>query len=112
MLVELVRVLSASMRPHDVLSRHGGDEFVVLAGHVGDGEVGPLFERMRAAVVDHPISTRVGGVEVTLSFGVSWWSEGQSEDALLGAADAALYRAKSAGRNRVVLASGSTASGA
>lgn len=100
-LVGLVRLLSASLRSHDVLSRHGGDEFVVLAGHVGDGNVGMLFERMRAAVAGHPIPTRVGGVAVTLSFGVSTWSEGQTEDALLVAADEALYRAKSAGRNRV-----------
>ena len=108
-LVGLVRLLSASLRSHDVLSRHGGDEFVVLAAHVGDGEVGPLFERMRAAVADHPIPTRVGGISVTLSFGVSRWSEGQTEDTLLAAADAALYRAKSAGCNRVAHAGDPTA---
>ena len=103
-LVGLVRLITANLRGHDVLSRHGGDEFVVLAGHVGSADVGRIFERMRAAVADHPMPTLAGGLAVTLSFGVSTWKEGQTEDELLAAADAALYRAKSAGRNRVCVA--------
>lgn len=108
-LVGLVRLLSGSLRGHDVLGRHGGDEFVVLAGHVGDGDAGALFERMRAAVADHPLPTSRGDVAVTLSFGVSRWTDGQSEDQLLAAADAALYRAKAAGRNLVRVADAPTA---
>jgi diguanylate cyclase (GGDEF)-like protein len=103
-LVGLVRLITDSLRGHDVLSRHGGDEFVVLAGHVGNADVGRIFERMRVAAADHPMPTRAGDLAVTLSFGVSTWKEGQTEEELLAAADAALYRAKSAGRNRVCLA--------
>jgi diguanylate cyclase (GGDEF)-like protein len=103
-LVGIVRLITGSLRGHDVLGRYGGDEFVLLARHARDADAGMLFERLRAAIADHPIPTRVGGIAVTLSFGVSRWSEGQTEDALLAAADAALYRAKSAGRNRVALA--------
>ncbi len=109
-LVELVRRITGKLRGHDVLSRHGGDEFVVLVGHVGETDVVTLFERMRAAVEEHPIPTKVGDVSVTLSFGVSRWTEGQTEDALVAAADVALYRAKSAGRNRVALAGDPAAS--
>lgn len=108
-LLGLVRLLSGSLRGHDVLGRHGGDEFVVLAGHVGEGDVGALFERMRAAVADHPLPTSCGDVPVTLSFGVSRWTDGQTEDGLLAAADAALYRAKAAGRNLVRVAGAPTA---
>ena len=103
-LVGIVRLITRSLRGHDVLGRYGGDEFVVLARHARDADAGMLFERLRAAVADHPIPTKVGDVAVTLSFGVSRWTEGQTEDALLAAADAALYRAKGAGRNRVALA--------
>ena len=100
----LVRIMTSRLRGHDVLSRHGGDEFVVLAGHVGDADVRLLFERTRAAVADARIPTRAGDVSITISFGVSTWIDGETGDQLLAAADAALYRAKDAGRNRVFLA--------
>ncbi len=103
-LVGLVGILSGSLRAHDVLGRHGGDEFVVLAGHLGDADLGAFFERLRAAVAGHPILTKAGEVSITLSFGVSRWTDDQTEDGLLAAADAALYRAKGAGRNRVAVA--------
>jgi len=103
-LVGIVRLITGSLRGHDVLGRYGGDEFVVLARHARDADAGVLFERLRAAVADDPIPTKAGDVAITLSFGVSGWTEGQTEDELLAAADAALYRAKSAGRNRVALA--------
>ena len=103
-LVGIVRLITGSLRGHDVLGRYGGDEFVVLARHARDADAGMLFERLRAAVADHPIPTKAGDVAITLSFGVSRWTEDQTEDELLAAADAALYRAKSAGRNRVALA--------
>jgi two-component system cell cycle response regulator len=109
-LVGLVGMLSGTLRGHDVLGRHGGDEFVVLAGHIADADVGPFFERMRAAVAGHPILTKSGEVSITLCFGVSRWTDDQTEDELLAAADTALYRAKGAGRNRVALAGDPAAS--
>ena len=102
--------MTSNLRGHDFLSRYGGDEFVVLAAHVGEADVGMLYERMRAAVAGNPIPTRAGDLSITVSFGVSMWREGETEDELLAAADAALYRAKSAGRNRVCLAGGPTPS--
>ena len=100
----LVRLVTSNLRGHDVLSRHGGDEFVVLAAHTGNADLGLLYERARAAVADHPIHTQAGDLSITISFGVSMWREGETEDELLAAADAALYRAKGAGRNRVEVA--------
>jgi diguanylate cyclase (GGDEF)-like protein len=103
-LVGLVRLITGNLRGHDILSRHGGDEFVVLAAHLGDADVGLLFERLRAAIADNTMLTRVGKLSITVSFGVSTWREGETEDKLLAAADSALYRAKNAGRDRVSLA--------
>ena len=103
-LVALVGLITTKLRGHDVLSRLGGDEFVVIAGHTREADVRMLFERLRAAVADHPIATTAGDVPVTLSIGVSTWHEGETEEGLLAAADAALYRAKAAGRNQVRLA--------
>jgi two-component system cell cycle response regulator len=100
----LVQQLASNMRAEDVVGRQGGDEFVVLAENTGDADVGLLYERARAAVADHPIQTMAGDLSITISFGVSRWKEGDTADDLLGAADAALYRAKGAGRNQVVVA--------
>ena len=103
-LCDLVAHVAANLRGHDVLGRYGGDEFVVLAEHFADAGPTALYERVRAAVEDHRIQTEAGDLSLTISFGVSVWREGYSADDLLGAADDALYRAKRAGRNRVVLA--------
>jgi diguanylate cyclase (GGDEF)-like protein len=100
----LVQQLARNLRSHDVVSRHGGDEFVVLAEHTGNADVALLYERARAAVADHPMQTEAGDLPITISIGVSAWQEGDTADDLLVAADAALYQAKNAGRNRVVLA--------
>jgi two-component system cell cycle response regulator len=100
----LVRLMSSNMRGHDVLGRHGGDEFVVLTTHLGDDDTGMLYERMRAVVADTPIPTTAGNVSITISFGVNRWREDATADTLLAAADASLYQAKRDGRNRVCLA--------
>lgn len=102
-LCELVRLIEGTLRGHDVLGRHGGDEFVVLTDHTGDDAAVIPYERARAVVAGNPIPTRAGDVSITISFGVATWRVGESEDDLLAAADAALYRAKEGGRNRVCL---------
>jgi diguanylate cyclase (GGDEF)-like protein len=97
----LVQLLSSQLRGYDTLSRLGGDEFAVLATHVAAEDVRSLYDRACQAVANTPIATRVGDLAVTISIGVSTWKDGQSGDAILVDADAALYRAKAEGRNRV-----------
>src|SRR5450759_3473921 len=87
----LVRLITSNLRGHDVLSRHGGDEFVVLAAHVWKAYVGMLYERMLAAVANNPIPTQAGDLSITVSFGESIWREGEKGDELLAAAGAAMY---------------------
>jgi diguanylate cyclase (GGDEF)-like protein len=99
----LVRIVTDSLRAGDVLSRFGGDEFVVVAEGLGAADVGALFERMRAVVAADPIPTEAGNVRITISVGVASWREDDTERHLLARADEALYRAKSEGRDRVRL---------
>jgi diguanylate cyclase (GGDEF)-like protein len=100
----LVRVMTGTLRASDVLSRFGGDEFVVLAERIGTAAVETTFERVRAAVAASPISTGAGDVAITITFGVALWRDDDTEDRLFARADAALYRAKSEGRDRVCIA--------
>jgi diguanylate cyclase (GGDEF)-like protein len=103
----IVRLVEATLRGHDVLGRYGGDEFVVLTDHHADEDAAVPYERARAAVAEHAVRTKAGDALVTISFGVRIWRANETEDELLAAADAALYRAKAGGRDRVVVAGAS-----
>ncbi len=103
---EVVRRMTCSLRAHDALGRLGGDEFMVLAAGVSLDGARLVYERLSAAATATPIPTCSGDVSITLSFGVTMWTAGESEHDLLAAADAALYEAKERGRNRVCVANG------
>ncbi len=94
------------LRPYDAVGRYGGEEFlVVLPGCDGTSATG-LAERLRQHVAAKPVETPQGDVAVTLSLGVAAWEGVGAADPveLLRAADGAMYCAKSAGRNRTMLA--------
>ncbi len=103
--------IDSHIRGSDAAARFGGDEFVVLAPGLTSEQALVLAERIRVAVCGTPIEV-ASGVEViqTVSIGVAELAvardadlEGLAEE-LLSRADAALYTAKQAGRNRVVMA--------
>ncbi len=103
-LAEIGRRLGEAGRAVDWLGRYGGEEFVaVLASTTKQGAV-QAAERLRSAVSALPIATGRTARTMTLSAGVAAY-EGQEEwpttEQLVGAADAALYRAKNGGRDRV-----------
>jgi len=100
-LCELVRLIRSNLRGHDVLGRHGGDEFVSLTEHAREDGPGILYERLRTSVGASPIPTGEGDIPVTISFGVKIGAEGETEGELLAAAARALYQAESSGRNHV-----------
>ncbi len=94
------------VRPYDAVGRYGGEEFmVVLPGCAGKCAVG-IAERIRRKLGDKPMDTPEGMVPVTVSLGVAESLMDTKRDAnfLVRAADAALYRAKEHGRNRVEVA--------
>lgn len=97
-LIELTRLAHAHLRAADVLARWGGEEFVVLLAHCQLDEARQLAEKLRLLIANHPFAT-VGNV--TSSFGVTEYRPAETADAWLTRTDEALYRAKTAGRNRV-----------
>ena len=98
-LKKVASILSESIRMTDCVARYGGEEFCVLLTSTKPDEVMPLAERIRAKIE----STKFAGRSVTLSIGVAAFPEaGKSPEAVVAAADEALYQAKRDGRNRVV----------
>ncbi|MFL5383519.1 MAG: diguanylate cyclase [Longimicrobiaceae bacterium] len=85
----------------DVAGRWGGEEFVLLLVETPPERAAGLCEKLRAAVEAHDWSALAPGLAVTLSLGVAGNGEAADPAALLAAADARLYQAKRAGRNRV-----------
>jgi diguanylate cyclase (GGDEF)-like protein len=93
--------VAAGLRAGDLPGRLGGEEFALLLPDADLDAAAATAERLRTALtaaVQHP-----GGARVTASFGVARVGE-EGLDAALAAADAALYRAKQGGRDRVVVA--------
>ena len=88
------RAWRSAIRANDVLARYGGEEFaVLLAGCEADVAM-DIAERLRSATID----------EQHVSIGIARWDGTESADSLVARADKALYDAKHAGRNRVMLA--------
>jgi len=100
--------LSALLRTYDSIGRYGGEEFIAVAPISDVTASLRVAERIREGVASTKFETASGDLQVTVSLGVAVRSAGQPHDAdaMLQAADAALYRAKAAGRNRVELATG------
>ncbi len=104
-LKETVRRLSGALRARDQLGRLGGEEFLVIIAGADAKAAGRAAERLRVALAGAPF--RLGGATttVTASFGVTMADgTGDTADAVIAAADGALYAAKKGGRNRVEFA--------
>ncbi|NMG44989.1 diguanylate cyclase [Aromatoleum toluvorans] len=99
-LVELVRRIRGDIRRADTVTRWGGEEFVVLAPDTPLREAELLARKLCARVAEAQLSS---ARPVTISVGVAEYRCGESLEHWLGRADRAMYRAKNAGRNRVVL---------
>lgn len=99
------RVCAAQLRTSDYVGRIGGEEFVCVMPETTEEDALACAERMRVAVADIRLETPAGAVSCTISIGIAALHQGHAEfSALLAAADAAMYRAKSNGRNRIELA--------
>jgi diguanylate cyclase (GGDEF)-like protein len=110
-LAALSAALRGLLREYDISGRFGGEEFAILLPHTDAASAGQIAERLRARLAQ--ISVPISGpgndpspLQVTVSIGVATLAHSRRDlEELLAAADAALYRAKGAGRNRVVLLS-------
>jgi diguanylate cyclase (GGDEF)-like protein len=99
----IVSACTAILRPYDLLARYGGEEFVCLLPHTGLEQACEVAERIRAAIAGLRVARdRSAAIRVTVSLGVAQLSDGDADgSAMMKRADAALYRAKRAGRNRL-----------
>jgi two-component system cell cycle response regulator len=106
----IVGVLADTLRAEDVLARYGGEEFSVLVRGVSKENARMLGERLRREVEDMALTKETGeALPITISVGISIFPFENAADVpaervgekLIEVADAALYRAKNAGRNRV-----------
>ena len=101
-LIELARRLTENVREVDLVARWGGDEFTLLLPKTGLAGALLLAEKIRAAVGTVPFRLETGSLDLSISVGVAAYPEhGSSSKELVASADAAMYRAKAAGRNRV-----------
>ncbi|MBZ0090125.1 MAG: sensor domain-containing diguanylate cyclase [Thermoanaerobaculia bacterium] len=96
--------LALAVRSTDVVARFGGEEFAVLSCAATDRDLAGLGERLRALVESSSVEIAGRRLAVSISIGAAQAQEREAADELIARADAALYEAKSAGRNRVVCA--------
>ena len=101
---EASRRMRRLMRNYDTIGRYGGEEFLIVIPGSDAAGAETLANRIREEIAECPISTLEGMIDLTISLGVAV-GHTEDADALIGAADSALYRAKRAGKNRVTLAS-------
>ena len=98
-------VLRASIRKHDRVGRYGGEEFALLMPNTGKDTAARVAERVRREVEARGVMVDERRIDVTVSGGVAaYGTDGEDWDTLLSAADTALYAAKDAGRNRIIMA--------
>lgn len=102
-LIRLADTMRAVSRKSDILARYAGDEFMVILPNTTRADGLVLAERLRAEMERSPLMVEGTAVTATISLGVASMPEsGRSVDALVRAADAAMYEAKRQGKNRVM----------
>ncbi|OWK29264.1 GGDEF domain-containing protein [Sphingomonas dokdonensis] len=94
----------ASVRDQDLVARLGGEEFAVVLPDISMSQATFVCDRLRRAIGDAGMRVNDQLIALTVSGGVAMFGRDQTADAVLRAADAALYRAKHAGRDQVALA--------
>lgn len=103
-LVHLAKVVRQHLRPQDVLARYGGEEFVILLPETGDTDAQQALIRLQRELTREFFMADLQKVVITFSAGVTRLAEGESLESALKRADGAMYQAKQAGRNRVMVA--------
>jgi two-component system cell cycle response regulator len=104
-LKEVAGRVTNCLRSYDFVGRYGGEEFVALLSNCSEKDLSRIAERIRVDVGTVPVITHPQNITVTASIGgCITWNRATSDIELLSTADAALYKAKRTGRDRVVIA--------
>lgn len=102
-LAHLARTINTTLRPNDVIARFGGEEFAVLLPDTDEEAAFFAISRLLDALSRQPFSTGGASIPVTFSAGVARRQTAESQASLMARADTALYRAKHAGKNQVLI---------
>ena len=102
-LADIARMLSNNSRKQDIVSRWGGEEFIILLPETDLGNGAILAEKLRDKIEKEVFVYQGTKIPVTLSFGLSVYNKkGLKTDDVIKQADQCLYQAKNSGRNQVV----------
>lgn len=93
-LADTAALLKSSVRGSDAVFRYGGDEFVIILADTSRSGAGKVIDRIRAYLLDWNRAGTLDGFELSLSIGISEWSDGVTLDELLDEADRQMYAAK------------------
>lgn len=96
-LVEYSKLITTIIREADIFCRLGGEEFIIIVPYADCMQAEKLAEKIRKRVEESKVI-----LPITMSFGVTEYTQGEDSDHLLSRADSALYDAKENGRNQVV----------
>ena len=106
-LKEIATRLVTHMRAVDVVSRYGGEEFMIAMPKTTEGEALIAADRVRSLIAGTPIYVDGQALQITTSAGVAEVEKGEELRDVFKRADNALYKAKQAGRNKVISAKSS-----
>jgi diguanylate cyclase (GGDEF)-like protein len=103
-LVHLTRVIKETLRPNDIFSRYGGEEFLILLPDSGMIEAVAAISRLQRELARRPFIHGENSIAITFSAGVALRKTGETGESVIARADNAQYQAKQAGKNRVISA--------
>ncbi|AYH43113.1 GGDEF domain-containing protein [Azoarcus sp. DN11] len=101
-LIHLTTIVQKSLRPQDTLSRHGGEEFILLYPDTTLDQAQAALVRLQRELTRNFFMTHESRLLITFSAGVTEWTPADTMDTAIRRADAAMYEAKQAGKNKVI----------
>ncbi|NMG46400.1 diguanylate cyclase [Aromatoleum toluvorans] len=101
-LVHLATIIRKSLRPQDTLSRHGGEEFILLYPDTTLDQAQAALIRLQRELTRNFFLSHESKLLITFSAGVTEWTPADTMDTAIQRADEAMYAAKQAGKNKVI----------
>jgi diguanylate cyclase (GGDEF)-like protein len=103
-IANVASILKDNLREYDLVGRVGGEEYAMLLSQCELDRASQIAERLREKIADMSVSHQQDTINITISIGLTMIQKGENEiDKALQTADIALYKAKSMGKNRVVI---------